>query len=152
MFASRQTKDVQVPGATVTIRRMSYLQLEAAERAKAKQAMTAMASLAAVTSQMDGIGTAIAEAIRKRAETADPDPAAAAPVDPLDDYDLRTVLVSGLVAVKVDGAAKAEPFTDAMADDLEPDLAPLLAREILQLTRPALFQTAEEAQAAEKNA
>lgn len=157
MFASRTTKDIEVPGGHVTIRRLSYLQLEAAERATRKRAILALTELQAATAQMDSVAQVIAEAIKRReagaaaADTAaGTGPATAAgPPDALDDYDQRTVLISGLVSVTLGG--KTDKFTDAMADDLDEEVAPMLAREILRLTKPALFETPDVAEAAEKN-
>jgi len=158
MFASRTTKDIEVPGGHVTIRRLSYLQLEAAERATRKQAILALTELQAATAHMEGVAQVIAEAIRRReastvAAAERVGDTASSPVaefpDPLNDYDQRTVLISGLVSVTLGG--KTEKFTDVMADDLDEDIAPMLAREILRLTKPALFETPDAAEATEKN-
>lgn len=71
--------------------------------------------------------------------------------DPLSGYDRLALVKRGVKAwtYEVDGTAK--PITDAAIDDLDDEALEFLARAVLQLTKPGLFQTADERQAAQKN-
>lgn len=51
----------------------------------------------------------------------------------------------------VDKDGVAIPVTVVTVDDLDEDAATLIASEVLMLTKPSLQQTADEAEAAQKN-
>jgi hypothetical protein len=68
--------------------------------------------------------------------------------DPLVGYDRYAMIHAALLSWTYDGAAKPKR---EQIDDLDDDAADLIARAILQLSKPSLFQTPEERAAAKKN-
>jgi hypothetical protein len=74
--------------------------------------------------------------------------------DPLTGYDRYTLARAGLVAWSYPGAINAvEPPTteyDAIRD-LDDDAVDFIAREVLKLAKPSLFQSREEQEQARKN-
>lgn len=77
--------------------------------------------------------------------------------DPLAGYDRLTVVKRGVKAwsyTETDekGAERPKPVTAAAIADIADEPLEFLAVEIMRLTKPALFQTPEEAEAARKNA
>lgn len=66
--------------------------------------------------------------------------------DPLNGYDRYTIVEHGLVRWTY-----REPVSLESINDLDDEAVDWLAREILRLTKPKLFQTAEEQEEAEKN-
>lgn len=154
-FASRITKTLELPfdpPQTVTIRKLPGRHLEAAARERVFSRMEAMRRMGGPSFQRE-LQAAIAEEERE-AEAAGPAtselesapaPAAVEP-DPLLGYDKDVLLVRGIAAWSY-----PEPVTPELIEDLEADAAEWIAREILRLTKPSLFQTAEELEAATKN-
>jgi hypothetical protein len=71
--------------------------------------------------------------------------------DPLSGYDRLTLVRRGLKAWTYEIDGKPKPITDAAIEDLDDEALEFLARAVLQLTKPALFQTADEREAAQKN-
>lgn len=149
-FASRVTKTIELPfdpPQTVTIRKLAGRHLETAGRERVFARMDAMRRMGGPQFQKD-LQAAIAKEEQEQAET--PEPATPAPVvavpDPLLDYDKGTLLAHGIVAWSY-----PEKVTPEQVEDLEADAAEWIAREILRLTKPALFLTPEEAEAAAKN-
>jgi len=69
--------------------------------------------------------------------------------DPLLGYDRYTVVQAGLVTWSYNGGGK--PSAD-MIDDLDDDAVDAIARAILRLSKPSLFLTPDERDAAKKNA
>lgn len=143
IFASQTQRTIPIPfdpPSTVTIRRLTGREVEAAQDAH-------RSSLAA------GSARSWAVTFRRMLEhgASDPDVLKAI-ADPLTGYDRYALVRSGLVAwsyplsVKpVDGAA-----TDAV-DDLDDEAVDFIATEVLRLTKPWLFQTKEDAEADRKN-
>jgi hypothetical protein len=131
MFASRITNTVTLPSdpsVTVTIRKLSWLQRQAAQQesqAKSSRALIAMG------------GAAVLEELRKM-DTGAEAPKAPAHADPLLTHDQLTVLVSGIKAWSV-----PEPVTREHIEDLEPADAEHLARAILELSLPSATQEAD---------
>jgi len=81
--------------------------------------------------------------------------------DPLNGYDLYVLAQGGIVAWSYPETLAPEQVTDEQGtvtmrvralDDLDEDALRWLATEIMRLTKPALFQSPEEAAEARKNA
>ena len=81
--------------------------------------------------------------------------------DPLNGFDPYVIAQGGIVAWSYPESLAVELVTDekgnriprvAAIDDLDEDAVQWFATEIMRLTKPALFQTDEEAEAARKNA
>jgi hypothetical protein len=86
---------------------------------------------------------------------------AAAASDPLSGLDKYIVVQGGLVDWTYPESCKPEPVTDERGttemrivalDDMDEDAIKWLATEIMRLTKPALFQSHDEAAEARKNA
>lgn len=144
MFASLTQKDVPIPGEkpeTVTIRRLTGAEYDGAQY----EHMTGIAAgrgrnWAAKFLQLAAAGKAT-EADAKRVLA-----------DPLAGFDRLALVKAGVVTWSCtlpDG--KPREVTAKAIEDLEDEPLELLATEILKLTKPALFQTPEEAEAAQKN-
>lgn len=72
--------------------------------------------------------------------------------DPLSGFDRIALVKAGLKAwTYTDAAGAPKSITDAAMADLDDEALEFIATEILRLTKPALFQTREEAQVAQKN-
>lgn len=149
-FASRNQKTIPnpfEPGVTFTIQKLSG---GACDRAQAEH-------IAKLASGRDPRGW---EGVFRRAlasATATDDDVRKAAQDPLAGYDRMTVVKAGLKAWSytedVDGKAEPKPITpQAVDDDLDDETIEYLAIEIMRLTKPARFVTAEEAEAVRKNA
>ncbi len=67
--------------------------------------------------------------------------------DPLNGYDRHALVAAGLTAWSYPEPA----LTPEAIEDLDDDALEWFARAILQLTKPGLFQTEDEAEAARKN-
>lgn len=152
MFASKITKVVVLPSApdvSVTIRKLSALQLKAAvtaDRIKDSKRMAAQFGdqLPAVMEAQIRLNheseKAKAEAVaRGEAQLT------AAVSDPLDTHDLLTVLVSGVRAWTAPEAVNADTLSDL--EDAE-----WLAREILALSLPSARSEADEKNAGSASA
>jgi hypothetical protein len=162
MFASRVTKTIPIPfeeGQTVTLQKLNGRHLEQAAQRRAIAAQQFVRDLGG------------AEFRRQLAEaTAEAQPAAAAPpaegeeaapareltavekaqADPLNGYDIRTLLYRGIKAWSLPESLKADSTGDIAAlEDLDEEAREWFAREVLRLTKPALFldaRASEEAQ------
>lgn len=119
----------------VTIKRLGWRRLAEAATELAKSGMGYVRELGgpAVVKEFQSLGGA--EKVREAVE-------AGKKADPLLAYDQRSLVLWGTVAF--DGVEK----TPEAVDDLEPELAEAIARAVLRLARPALFET----EADEKNA
>lgn len=151
-FASLSVSDpIPLPfdeGQTITIRALSGQELEAAQTAHMK-------SLVGGRSARGWSGAFQ----RILAGVATPADAKHALADPLAGYDRTVIVRSGLVAWSYKQAitrATSSQIADGQAkdaiDDLKDEPLEFMARAILQWTTPALFQTQEEAKAAQREA
>jgi len=138
IFAS-QTQDTVAlpfdPPHTVTIQKLSGKDLEAAQFVH----MTGVAT---------GRGRNWATTFRRLAAAGVATNADAQKVlsDPLSGYDRLTLAKAGVKAWTY-----AEEVTPAAIDDLVEEALEFFATAVLKLTKPALFQTDEEREAARKN-
>ncbi|HXH05851.1 MAG TPA: hypothetical protein VNI83_04600 [Vicinamibacterales bacterium] len=133
MFATACQETLPVPGDpshTVTIRRLSALELEEAQRAAAAAATKRLLELggASVLKELSALGGSVAA------------PATSEPIDPLQAYDRRLVLRAGIVSWSYE-----RPVTPEAIDEIEPEAAEAIARAILRLTRPSLFASPKDA-------
>lgn len=119
----------------VVIKRLGWRRLAEAATELAKSGMGYVQALGgpAVVKEFQALGGE--QKVREAVE-------AAKTKDPLLAYDQRSLVLWG--AVSFDGVEK----TPEAVDDLEPELAEAIARAVLRLSRPALFET----EADEKNA
>lgn len=145
MFASDSRRTVPVPFAaphTVTIQKLSGREVE---RAQAEH-------LAAFQGNRSPRGwAAIFQRALETGAATDQD-AQRALVDPLNGYDRFTVVECGLKGwsfTSADGTAK--PLTPEAVRDLDDEALEFIAVEVMRLTKPGLFLTAEEREAAQKN-
>jgi hypothetical protein len=155
IFASRTTKTIPLPFDVpheVTIQRLAGRHLG---KAQLENQVTSVENLrrmggAAFQKELEGLGDT-----SKRAELVKQHQA-----DPLNAYDRYEVLAKGikswtyeelLTPVEVIEGDGVKRLRILAIDDLDDDAADFLAREILRLTKPALFLTEAEAEAAQKN-
>ena len=125
------------PGQTVTVRKLAPKHLEAARQAQQVRAYAEMKRTRELAGD-DFIDRVMATATTPK-EDAMPDPLAA--------YDRITLMTHGVTAWTFDQPISAEAF-----EDLDDETQDWLARKLLRLARPSLFQSAEDAEAARKNA
>lgn len=137
VFTSHVTQVLTLAEGAITIRKLAPKHLAAAMRA------AQAASLAGVR-EMGGIGVLkeMADLDDKDAKKDGPKPA----INPLVLYDVVTLLEKGIVEWSYETKLSRESI-----EDLDAETQELLAREILQLTKPALFE-AYDAEQARKNA
>lgn len=140
VFCSLVTETVPLPppadpGTTVTIRKLAPKHLEAARRAAQTRATAEARDL--------GLSALLKEIQALPAGTVE----RAVAANPLLLYDAVTILQHGLVNWTLERDCHAVE----VLEDLDEGIRDHLATVILKLTRPGLFQTAEEGQAARKN-
>lgn len=149
MFASLTQAIVAIPWDpphTVTVRKLTGRELEAAQAAHRDSLAT-------------GNSRSWAALFRRGLQKGASDPdVLTAIADPLTGYDRYVIVRAGLLAwsypqaikpVTVKGEGKPDAIVDAI-DDLDDEGVDCIAREILRLTKPALFLTVEEAEAEKK--
>lgn len=142
IFASLTTATVPVPfdpGQTITVRKLTGREFDAAQDAH-------RASIASGRSRSWSV------TFRRMLEKGASDPdVVKAIADPLTGFDRFEVVAAGLLAwtypQPVTGATRK-----ATLEDLDDEAVDFIATEILKLTKPALFQTQEEAKAAQREA
>lgn len=155
-FASRTTKTIPIPfdpPNEVTIQKLAGRHLGKAQLENQVLAIDNLRRMggAAFQKELEGLGDAEKRAALVKEHQA----------DPLNGYDRYEVLAKGIKSwsyeEKLDPVEVVE--TDGVTrmripaiDDLDDEAADFIAREILRLTKPALFQTAEEIETATKNA
>lgn len=144
------------PPNTVTVRKLTGRELEAAQEAHRDSILSGSAR---------SWGRTFRRMLEKGAS--DPDVLKAL-ADPLTGYDRYALVRSGLVswtypqsiktvkaktAVPANGAMPAEPTVEASdaVEDLDDEAVDFIATEVLRLTKPTLFLTPEEAEGARKN-
>lgn len=139
VFTSRVSKTIAVPHDSehsVTIRKLAPRHLDQAGKASQRESLENLKELGgpAFLKELQSMGGI--EAVAK-----------VAAADPLVRFDRVTLIEKGVTAWSYDA-----PLTRASFEDLDDETADWLAREILRLSAPRLFQTDEEAEAAQKNA
>ncbi len=151
-FASHSKVTVEVPGdptQTVTYRKLTGLEVEQAQSEHLKGIIAGRSAR--------GWSAAFQRVLAKGATDAD---AAAVVADPLTGYDRLAIVRAGLVDWSYPLPVQSQSITrtgdtvmsavDYVAD-LDDETLEWLAREILKLTKPGLFQTPDEAEAVRKN-
>ena len=160
MFASRTTDTIPIPfadpPATCTVRSLTGRESDAAQAAHLTATIAgrfAAHGWAAQFQQQLAKGTATAADAEKVL------------ADPLNGYDRHTIVKAGLLAWTIadpilpapiakptDAASLAAAAArDAIIEDLTDEELEWFAREILRRTKPALFQTADEAAVEKKS-
>jgi len=143
VFTSLVQDTITIPhddGGTVVIRKLAPKKLREAARASQLQALEDFKAMGgrATLDAFKGIG----DDAKAVPETDVPAPAA----DPLTGYDQATLCAKGIVS----WSYPREVNTEAI-DDLDEDTLLFIARAVLKLSRPSLFLTPAEAEAARGN-
>lgn len=137
-FTSLCTMVLAVPGTddqSVTIRMLAPEHLEQAAKAQQRKVLHELREMG---------GASVLKEFQELATGPSAMPGAS---DPLLLYDRVTLLEKGIIAWTY-----APEITRAVCADLNDETAGFLAREILKFSKPSLFLTAAEAEAAQKNA
>jgi hypothetical protein len=137
VFTSKVTLDVPIPHDSphsVTIRKLAPRHLDAAAKEAQRQAIT----------EAKAIGPAFIKEMQALADK--PETKDAAQRDPLLTYDRVTLIEKGATAWTYD-----EPLTRESIEDLDDETADVIARAVLKLAKPGLFQTEVEQEADRKN-
>jgi hypothetical protein len=143
IFASHTRQTIPIPfdaPHTVTIQKLSGREIDAAQYAH----MTGVASgrgrnWATRFLELAAAGVATANDANKVLQ------------DPLSGYDRLMLAKAGVKAWTYEHDGKPLPVTPQVIEDLEDEALEFLAVAVLKLTKPALFQSAEELEAARKN-
>jgi len=141
IFASQTTATIPLDGGahTATIRKLTGREYERAQADHLRQFVAGHSPrvwAVALRKILSGDGANVTAR-----ELAD------AHADPLLGFDRYTIVTAGLVAWTVDGGT---PTPDQI-NDLDDDTVETIARAILELSKPSLFQSAAERDAAKKN-
>lgn len=139
IFASRTQETIAIPfdpPQTVTLRAMTGRECDRAQNEHLK----------AITTGQGGRGWAGTFQRRLQAGLATDADAAALIADPLAGFDRYAIVSAGLVAWSYDLSVNPEAIAD-----LDDEAIEFFAMEILRRTKPDLFRTAPEAEAARKN-
>lgn len=149
IFASETTATIPLPfdaPHTVTIRKLTGRDVELAQAAHLKDFVGANSPRGwpAIFKSALAVGTAV-DADARHALT-----------DPLVGYDRLAIVRAGLTgwsytAADDKGVQVPRQVTPAAVADLDDEALEFLAVEIMRLTKPSLFQTAEEREASRKN-
>lgn len=126
MFASKITKVVPLPSdpsVAVTIRKLSWLQRQDAQRESQKRSRQDIRDVGGIEEFKKLLSAVQSDAPETPAEPTTPDPLAT--------HDLLTVLVCGVKAWSVPEPVNKDTLSDLSADDAE-----FLAREVLALSLP----------------
>lgn len=159
MFASLTQATVQIPfdpPHTITVRKLTGKEIEQAQAANVKNAAAGILGRdwnERVKRRMrQGIDELRLKALTPEELAARENEAAAVELEhPLNGFDRHTIIKAGLVAWSYDtgkGEAAIKAARAKAIEDLDDEGADFVALEILRLTKPALFQTAEEREAA----
>lgn len=141
VFTSQITETIPIPhdpGHTITIRKLNPRQIHRAliaQQARVMDDVTELGGFEKVQSMIAGLSTEE----RKAA------------ADPLVPYDQVALIVRGVTAWTYRNGEVPVPITLETAEDLDDETAEFIARAVLKLAKPKLFQTPEEVEAAEKN-
>lgn len=138
VFTSRVTVSIPVPTdpeQTVTIQKLAPRHLDAAQKKSQADSLAHLREMGgpAFLKELSGLG----DAEKKGAGDTR---------DPLLAFDHLTLIVKG-----VKGWSYDAPLTPESFEDLDEDTQTALAREVLKLSRPKLFQTPAEAETDQKN-
>ena len=144
IFASHTTRTFPIPfdaPHTVTLQKLSGRELEAAQLEHLSGVATGRGRNWATTFlSLAKAGLATDRDARKVLD------------DPLSGYDRIALARAGVKAWSyVDADGKPIAVTPAAIDDLDDEALEFVATEALRLTKPGLFQTAEEQETARKN-
>jgi hypothetical protein len=133
IFANRITKTLTLPdtGHTVTIRKLNGGQLAAVRSAAQRRALAEVEALGGMKkiAELQQFGPGAADESEKAARR-----------DPFLTHDTMTLLERGVLHWTLD-----EEPGPAAYEELDTEIAEWLAREILRLTKPALFEDADAA-------
>lgn len=138
VFTSRVSVEISVPtdpDARVVIRKLAPKHIDAAAREQQLQSIRDMQAMGGpkFLQELSSLSSAEQQQIVNR--------------DPVQGYDQAVLCQHGILSWSYD----VKPSREAV-DDLDEDTRYALAREILKLSRPKLFQSADDAEAARKNA
>jgi hypothetical protein len=144
MFASRVTKVIPIPfdpPHEATIQKLSGRQIDRAVKAFQAQMYKDIAEVggAAVIKEAQALYEKVKDGAADTPKR---------PTDPLAGYDKHALVEAGLKSWTIPDA----PITHDTVEDMGSDEIAYFATEILRLTKPSLFQTIDEAEAAQKNA
>lgn len=140
IFTSYVTEELPVPsdaGQRVTIRRLPPKVLREASQAQQ------LAAVEDARAMREAMGEALSEMLGRVTPEA---MAAAKQADPLLSYDRVTLMLHGVTAWSY-----AQPVTREVLEDMDDDAQAWLAGAILRLSKPSLYQTADEQEDAQKN-
>ena len=126
------------PGQSAVIRKLSPRSLQAAQQEAQRKSLAAFRQMggAALMRELEGINTA------------KPGGEAEKPKDPMDGYDAETLVLKGVVSWTY---ADKDPMDAEVVADMDGDELGRLARAILRLSRPSLFQDEAASEADRKN-
>lgn len=135
IFTSHVTETVALANAqSVVIRKLAPKHLELARKANLHASMRDLRDMGG-------------PAFMKEIQSALSDPTMAKAVaDPMNLYDRQILIEKGIVSWSFD-----EPVTPETVADVEEDVQERIARAVLRLAKPSLFQTKEEVEAERKN-
>ncbi len=160
IFASDTTKTLEIPfdpPHTVTIRKLTGKKLVKAQKAFFNELIAEVQSRGGAKVQKD-IEQLFDKSAKTEAEIAK------VKADPLNGYDKHALIAAGVVAWSYPRGLEPVAVTEQTADgrevtvmivpaidDLDDEAVAFFATEVLRLTKPSLFLSAEEAKAEQKN-
>lgn len=121
------------PGSTALIRKLAPRHLEAAAKESQRRSLN----------ELKEMGVSFIKELRSLTEA---DISKATTADPLLTYDVPTLIEKGVVSWTL-----SEDLTPENISSLDEDAQDYLARAILKLSRPKLFQSVEDAETERKN-
>jgi hypothetical protein len=140
IFASRAQKTLEIPfdpPHTVTIQRLAGRHLAQAAMENQLNSIDTFRKMGGAAFQKE------LNAIRETEQAGDKPVAAP---DPMAGYDQGVLIAHGVVAWSYE-----DPLTREALADLTDEASEFFAREVLRLSKPGLFLTAEESEAVTKN-
>jgi len=149
MSAQKITKTITLPdGDVLTIRKLSAKGMRKAAEAQMFHAADLMERMSGVRARVRG---ALGAEVPEPATSAPDAPSAAPdPVAPMASYEAHTLILRGLVSVEGE-TLDSEEAKAAYVDDLSEEDVAFAAREVLQLSAPKLFWSADQKAAEQKN-
>jgi hypothetical protein len=140
VFTSKVTRTLNVPhdeGQTITIRKLAPRHLEAAAKEAQRTAMAEFRDMGGAAFMQE------LAALKSDKSEADAAPAVA---DPVGLFDRVTLLSKAVTAWSYEEAIDVDTLAE-----LDEETQAWLAREVLTLAKPALFQSEADAETARKN-